>query len=72
MAIVTIMQDEYGELQGIRIGPEPDRLPTLAQIKRVAILQRLLVMDGNRKRTAESLAIGVRTLQLKLKEYAVE
>jgi DNA-binding NtrC family response regulator len=42
---------------------------TMAEIEREAILTALQVTGGNRRRAAESLGIGLRTLQRKLKEY---
>ncbi|MCM3875306.1 MAG: helix-turn-helix domain-containing protein, partial [Thermoanaerobaculia bacterium] len=55
---------------------EPARAPvatlvgkTMAEIEREAILTALQVTGGNRRRAAESLGIGLRTLQRKLKEY---
>jgi DNA-binding NtrC family response regulator len=41
----------------------------MAEIEREAILTALQVTGGNRRRAAESLGIGLRTLQRKLKEY---
>ncbi len=43
---------------------------TLAEIEREAILEALAQHDGNRRRAAEQLGIGVRTLYDKLKRYA--
>ncbi len=45
---------------------------TMAEIEREAILTSLQVTGGNRRRAAESLGIGLRTLQRKLKEYQGE
>jgi two-component system response regulator AtoC len=42
---------------------------TLAEIERDAIMQALEQHDGNRRRAAEQLGIGVRTLYDKLKRY---
>jgi len=42
---------------------------TMAEIEREAILTALQVSGQNRRRAAESLGIGLRTLQRKLKEY---
>ncbi len=42
---------------------------TMAEIEREAILTALQVTGGNRRRAAEALGIGLRTLQRKLKEY---
>jgi DNA-binding NtrC family response regulator len=54
--------------------PAPESVATLvgktmAEIEREAILTALQVTGGNRRRAAESLGIGLRTLQRKLKEY---
>lgn len=45
---------------------------TLADLEREAIMQALDRNDGNRKRAAEDLGIGTRTLYDKLKRYAEE
>jgi DNA-binding NtrC family response regulator len=45
---------------------------TMAEIEREAILTALQVFGGNRRRAAEMLDIGLRTLQRKLKEYRGE
>ena len=45
---------------------------TMAEIEREAILTTLQVSGGNRRRAAEMLDIGLRTLQRKLKEYRGE
>jgi len=45
---------------------------TMADIEREAILTALQASGGNRRRAAEMLDIGLRTLQRKLKEYRGE
>jgi DNA-binding NtrC family response regulator len=45
---------------------------TMAQIEKEAILTVLQTSGGNRRRAAEALDIGLRTLQRKLKEYRGE
>jgi DNA-binding NtrC family response regulator len=45
---------------------------TMADIEREAILAALQASGGNRRRAAEMLEIGLRTLQRKLKEYRGE
>ena len=45
---------------------------TMADIEKEAILTALQVSGGNRRRAAEMLDIGLRTLQRKLKEYRGE
>jgi two-component system response regulator FlrC len=42
---------------------------TLAELERDAIVQALEQHEGNRRRAAEQLGIGVRTLYDKLKRY---
>ncbi|MBI5396077.1 MAG: sigma-54-dependent Fis family transcriptional regulator [Verrucomicrobia bacterium] len=42
---------------------------TLAELERVAILETLKLHGGNKTKTAAALAIGLRTLHSKLKEY---
>ena len=42
---------------------------TLKELEREAIRQALRATDGHRKRAAERLGIGLRTLYDKLKEY---
>jgi DNA-binding NtrC family response regulator len=42
---------------------------TMAEIEKEAILTALQISGGNRRRAAEKLDIGLRTLQRKLKEY---
>ena len=55
-----------GTLPGTLVGK------TMAEIEREAILTALQVSGGNRRRAAEMLDIGLRTLQRKLKEYRGE
>ncbi|MCE7959742.1 MAG: hypothetical protein DYH06_17660, partial [Acidobacteria bacterium ACB2] len=45
---------------------------TMADIEKEAILTALQASGGNRRRAAEQLGIGLRTLQRKLKEYRGE
>jgi DNA-binding NtrC family response regulator len=52
----------------IAIGPEM----TMADIEREAIALALQESDGNRRKAAERLGIGERTLYRKLKEYGLE
>jgi two-component system response regulator FlrC len=42
---------------------------TLAELEREAISRALAEVDGNRRRAAESLGIGLRTLYEKLKRH---
>jgi DNA-binding NtrC family response regulator len=45
---------------------------TMADIEREAIALALQDSDGNRRKAAERLGIGERTLYRKLKEYGLE
>ncbi len=45
---------------------------TMDEIEREAILTALQISGGNRRKAAEALGIGLRTLQRKLKEYRGE
>jgi len=45
---------------------------TMAEIEKEAILTALQASGGNRRKAAERLDIGLRTLQRKLKEYRGE
>jgi two-component system, NtrC family, response regulator AtoC len=45
---------------------------TLADLERTAISETLARLDGNRRKTAEELGIGLRTLYEKLKRYNIE
>ena len=42
---------------------------TLGEVEKQVILERLYVEDGNMVHTAQSLDIGLRTLQRKLRSY---
>ncbi|MCA9564209.1 MAG: sigma-54-dependent Fis family transcriptional regulator [Myxococcales bacterium] len=50
---------------------QPDAPTTLAEIERQAILGALERHEGNRRKAAEELEIGLRTLYDKLKKYGV-
>jgi DNA-binding NtrC family response regulator len=52
----------------ISVGPEM----TMADIEREAIAMALRESDGNRRRAAERLGIGERTLYRKLKEFGID
>jgi len=54
-----------------REAPAPARLPTMEEAERDAIQRALLHFDGNRKKTAEHLGIGLRTLYEKLQRYGL-
>ena len=52
--------------------PAPPTVRPLVELEREAILEALASVDGNRRRAAELLGIGERTLYDKLKKYGVE
>ncbi|HEY0195233.1 MAG TPA: sigma-54 dependent transcriptional regulator [Kofleriaceae bacterium] len=56
----------------IRSAPKTDEVRPLAELEREAILHALDVVGGNRKRAAELLGIGERTLYDRLKKYDAE
>ncbi|MCI0573040.1 MAG: sigma-54-dependent Fis family transcriptional regulator, partial [Myxococcaceae bacterium] len=53
---------------------DSERLPDrpLEELERMAIEQAIAAEDGNRKRAAERLGIGLRTLYEKLKRYGLQ
>jgi two-component system, NtrC family, response regulator AtoC len=55
-----------------RGGSGPDSIRPLAELEREAIEHALAVTDGNRRKAAELLGIGERTLYDKLKKYDAE
>jgi len=55
-----------------RATPKTDEVRPLAELEREAILHALDVVGGNRKRAAELLGIGERTLYDRLKKYDVD
>jgi two-component system response regulator AtoC len=57
---------------GTRPTPKSDEVRPLADLEREAILHALEVVGGNRKRAAELLGIGERTLYDRLKKYDVD
>jgi len=58
-----------GAIPAMAPGGEP---PTLRELEREAIRNALARTDGHRRKTAEMLGIGLRTLYNKLKEYDLE
>jgi DNA-binding NtrC family response regulator len=52
----------------IRLAPEM----TMADVEQAAIRIALREVDGNRRKAAERLGIGERTLYRKIKEYEIE
>jgi len=65
---------DAGAAEGAEGSPSTASLvgKTMADIEKEAILTALQVSGGNRRRAAEMLDIGLRTLQRKLKEYRGE
>jgi two-component system response regulator FlrC len=71
-----------GELRAEHIAPEPaapasppaprSEPRTLDELERDAIARALAATGGNRKRTAEQLGIGLRTLYEKLRRFGLE
>ena len=57
---------------GAPVQPVSGRLRTMAEIERQAILETLQRTAGHRAKAADTLDIGLRTLQRKLKEYKDE
>jgi two-component system response regulator FlrC len=61
-----------GSAPGPALSPAPTSSPgSLDEIERVAIQQALAETGGNRRRAAERLGIGLRTLYEKLKRYGL-
>lgn len=50
----------------------PAEIRPLVELEREAILRALAAVEGNRRRAAELLGIGERTLYDKLKKYGIE
>ena len=57
---------------GSTAGPLPDAGGTLATAEKAAILEALAAVGGHRKKAAERLGIGERTLYDKLKVYGIK
>jgi two-component system, NtrC family, response regulator AtoC len=53
-------------------GTADDRIRSLSELERDAIARALAAVDGNRRRAAELLGIGERTLYDKIKRYEIE
>jgi DNA-binding NtrC family response regulator len=60
--------EEAAAAEGRTLRP---RIRTLEEVEKETILQALEVCEGNRTRAAQTLGIGIRTIQRKLKEYGV-
>ena len=72
---------EKGEIGEISVAPldeaDPDQVVyrpgmTMAEVEKAAIVAALKEFRGNRRRAAEQLGIGERTLYRKLKAYDLE
>ena len=63
---------EDGGASTTAAAPKDDSVKPLAELEREAVLHALAVVGGNRRRAAELLGIGERTLYDKLKKYGVE
>jgi two-component system response regulator FlrC len=79
--VVDLPPDVRGDAEGEGLHPEgaggysPSAIlvgKTMAEIEKEAILTALQASGGNRRKAAERLDIGLRTLQRKLKEYRGE
>src|SRR5262249_23981361 len=74
----AVILADGGEVQAAHLGiadsaPAPTQQPrTLDAVERQAIELALKAADGNRRRAAETLGIGLRTLYDKLKRYGLE
>jgi two-component system response regulator FlrC len=76
-AIITDTDLIEGEDLSIGVTPEggakvPGDGASLRDIEKEAIRQALLTTDGHRKKAAQKLGIGLRTLYNKIKEYGLE
>lgn len=60
-------EDELDAQPSIQLGPEM----TMAEIERQAIAIALASFAGNRRKAAERLGIGERTLYRKIKKYEI-
>ena len=51
--------------------PHPTAAKTLRELEREAILAALQAQGGNRRKAADQLGIGLRTLYTHLREYGI-
>ncbi len=65
------IREEHLTIEAHVAGPAAARAPTLAELEREAIRQALAEAAGNRRRAAERLGIGLRTLYEKIKQYGI-
>jgi DNA-binding NtrC family response regulator len=61
----------WSSVRSARSDPKLPADRTLGEMERIAVLQRLTDLDGNRRHTARSLGISLRTLQRKLKKWRI-
>jgi two-component system response regulator FlrC len=73
-AILADGQEIRAEHLSVEPAPRssPEGIQPLADLERAAILRALEAVKGNRRRAAELLGIGERTLYDRLKRYGVE
>jgi len=70
VSVPTLEEEEEGEGTDGSISFRPGM--TMAELEREAIVATLRVVDGNRRKAAEKLGIGERTLYRKIKQYEIE
>ena len=69
---VGVASPNSGSAPGPGVGPAPGAPRTMAEAEEAAIRNALKVADGHRKKAAEILGIGERTLYDKLKQYGIK
>ena len=67
--VVSRSSDDTATLKQVRALVPTDDSFTMADAERAVILDRVQKLSGNRTRAAESLGIGLRTLQRKISHY---
>jgi two-component system response regulator FlrC len=65
-------EDLSMSMGGVNAGPSRQTPRTMAEIEAAAIREALEAAGGHRKKAAESLGIGERTLYDKLKQYGIK
>ncbi len=68
----NIDAEELFALPGSRAERPRNASPTLAEVERATILEAVARHEGNRRRVAEELGIGVRTLYDKIKRHGID